>query len=94
MATALFWSTFFSAYDGAPGAAENPVETISGRAALAEIIKLAESQTLLRQGVDVRRLDFTAEATEVRVAHVIGHEDDDVGLLGGDHQAHEEAQEC
>jgi hypothetical protein len=64
-----------------PTPAKSSHQTSPCRAALAEIIKLAEAQTLGREGIEVRRLDFTAEATEIRVSHVIGHDEDDVGLV-------------
>jgi len=43
---------------------------------------LGKAHPLAGEGIDVRRGDFTAVASEVGVAHVIDHDEDDVGALG------------
>ena len=49
------------------------------RVALARIVEPTKTQSALRQLVQVRRLDFSAIATEVGVPHVIYHDDNDIG---------------
>jgi hypothetical protein len=52
-----------------------------GRAARG-VVKLREAQAALREGVEVRRRNFGAVATEVGEAHIVGEDDDDVGAGG------------
>ena len=52
------------------------------RAATRGIIKLRKAKPIRRQFIQRRRLNLTALATDVRKAHVVGHDDDDVWLLG------------
>src|SRR6516162_4623979 len=46
------------------------------------VVELREPQAAGRQSVDIGRLDFTAVTTRIRVAHVIGQDNQDVGLAG------------
>ena len=54
-----------------------------GRAAAGGIVELAEAEALLGQAVEGRRTDFVAVAADVREAHVVGHDQEDVGLFPG-----------
>ena len=49
------------------------------RAAAGGVVELREAHAALRQRVDVRRVDLAAIATHVGVAHIIAHDEDDVG---------------
>ena len=46
------------------------------------VVELAESDAPLGQAVEVRRGDLRAVAADVREAHVVGHNQDDVGPSG------------
>jgi hypothetical protein len=43
---------------------------------------LREADAVLRQRIDIGRLNFSPETTDVGVTNVIGHDDDDVWLVG------------
>jgi len=45
------------------------------------VIELGKAQAVLGQFVQVGRVDFPAEASEVGKAHVVGENDDDVGTF-------------
>jgi len=51
----------------------------ASRVALGRVVELGETQAMFGQHVDVRRLDLAAITTDVRVAHVIDHDQNDVG---------------
>ena len=51
-------------------------------AAAPGIVELTEPYTALRQPVKIRRLNLPAVAPEIREAHVIRHDEDDVGRCG------------
>jgi hypothetical protein len=50
----------------------------ASRSAHGIVVELRESQSIPRQGIDVGRGNLAAIATEIRPAHVIGHDEDDV----------------
>ena len=49
------------------------------RAASARIVKLRKTNAALCQPVEVRRVDFAPVATDIGVAHVVRHDEDDIG---------------
>ena len=49
-----------------------------GRAAAGRVVELREPQAAGGQPVEVRRVDLAAVAADVREAHVVGEDDDDV----------------
>ena len=51
------------------------------RAAAAGIVKLGKSKTVLCQSVQVRGFYLAAEAAYVRIAHIIGHDQNNVGTV-------------
>src|SRR5262245_16444973 len=53
-------------------------QTGARRATTRTVVELIESRPSGSQGVDVRRLNFTAVATDIRVTHVVDHNYDDV----------------
>ncbi len=50
------------------------------------IVELRESQTLSREAVDVRGRNFRTETTDVGIAQIVGHDENDVGLRFIRHQ--------
>jgi hypothetical protein len=68
--------------------APNGLRVVAGRDASARgpaaggVVELCEPQPVRREPVEVWRGDLAAVATGVGVTHVIGEEDDDVGLGG------------
>src|SRR5262249_4504808 len=46
------------------------------------VVKLREAQAIGRECIEARRGDFTAIASDVRKAHVVGENDDDVWSFG------------
>jgi len=58
-------------------------EARASRAAAGGVVEVREPQPVGGQTVEARRVDLTAVAPDVRVTHVIRHDQDDVGLLGG-----------
>jgi hypothetical protein len=48
------------------------------------VVKLAETQSISGERVQIRRGDFAAETADVGEAHVVDEHDDDVRALGGD----------
>ena len=54
----------------------------ASRAAAAGVVKLSEADAAVGKGVKVWGVNLTAVAADVAPAHVIGHDDDDVRLLG------------
>ena len=50
-----------------------------GGVTLGGVVELGETQPALGQPVEVGSLDFPAIAPDIRVAHVIDHDEDDVG---------------
>ena len=55
-----------------------------GGAASSAVVELGEAHASLGQSVEVRGVDFPAMVTEVGKAHVVHHDENDVGTLGGD----------
>jgi len=53
-----------------------------GRAASSRIVELGESKTAASERIEARCRDFTPVAPDVGVAHVIRHDENDVGALG------------
>ena len=51
-----------------------------GGAATGCVVELRKAHTTSSQTVDVRRVDFAAIAADVRKTHVIGHDEEYVGL--------------
>lgn len=56
-------------------------EGASRRAAAAGVVELREAEAVAGELVEVGRVDFAAIASDVGEAHVIGHDEDDIGLL-------------
>ena len=50
-------------------------------AAARTVVELRETNAFLRQFIDVGRIDFAAITTDVREAHVIGKDDNQIGPL-------------
>ena len=57
-------------------------ERSTRRAAATDIIELCESKPVLRQRIEVRRLDFPTEAADIRKPPVIGHDEKDIRTFG------------
>ncbi len=80
--------------------AVNPAEEGGpGGPAAGGVVELGEAETVFGQLVEVRGVDFAAEATEVGESHVVGQDDDDVGAVvgvGQDSKVEEEqeGEEC
>ena len=55
-----------------------------GRATSSAVVELGKTHAPLGQSVEVRGVDFTAMVTEVGEPHVVHHDENDVGALGGD----------
>ena len=51
----------------------------AGRTTPGGVVKLGEAQPVIRQPVEVRGVDFAAVAADVGIAHVIGHDEHDIG---------------
>ena len=56
----------------------------AGGTAAGTVVELGEDDALLSHAVERRRLDLGAEATDVREAHVVGHDEHDVRTVGGE----------
>ena len=54
-------------------------ERCARRGALGVVIELREEHAFGSEPVDVGGLDFPAVTAQVRPAHVVGHDEDDVG---------------
>ena len=50
--------------------------------ALGGIVELRKAEAVFGEAVEVRGFDFRAVASDIGVAEVIDHDDEDVGLLG------------
>ncbi len=48
-------------------------------AAPRRVVEIGVTQTTLREGIEVRGLDLTAEAAEVRIPHIVRQDQNDVG---------------
>ena len=58
-------------------------QTRTGRAAdIAAGMEIGETHPFLGHPIEVRGRDFTPITPRIAVAHVIGHDDDEVGLAG------------
>ncbi len=55
----------------------------AGRAAAGRVVELGEAHAAAGQAVEVGRFDFAAVAAEIGVAHVVRHNEDDVGPRRG-----------
>ena len=53
----------------------------TGRTTTTTVVKLAEAQAATREYVKIRSINLPAIATDVRVAHVIDHDDDNIRPL-------------
>lgn len=53
----------------------------AGRAAAGSVVNLSEAQAVGSEAVDVRCIDFATETADIGKAHIVGKNDDDVGLL-------------
>lgn len=53
----------------------------SGRAATAAVVELIEANAAMGQSVDIGRVDLASVTTDVRVAHIVHHDQDDVGAI-------------
>ena len=60
--------------------------TASGPAA-GSVVELREAQAVLRERIEIRRLNLAAIATEVGVTEIIREDEDDVGLRGEQRRA-------
>jgi len=58
---------------------ETSEEGGAGGAATGGVVELSEAEAVGGEGVEIGGLDLAAVATDVGVAHVIGHDDDDIG---------------
>ncbi len=59
------------------------------------VVKFCEPESVCRQAIQMRRGNFPSIAAKVRVAEVIGHDEDDVGLWGcGTVGAGQQCDEC
>jgi hypothetical protein len=54
----------------------------AGGAAAAAVVELGEADTAVGEGVEVRGFDLATVITEVGEAHVIDHDEDDMGAFG------------
>ena len=54
-----------------------------GRPATGGVVELGKAKAVGRKSIEVGRFNFTTEAAEVGKAHVIGHDQDDVGWSCG-----------
>ena len=54
-----------------------------GRAAAGGIVELCEAQSVAGEPVQIRGMNFPAIAADVGIAHVIRHDQDDVGAFVG-----------
>ena len=54
-----------------------------GGAAPSTVVELGEAYSSLGKGVEVRGVDFAAMVAEVGKSHVVHHDKDDIGSLGG-----------
>ena len=54
------------------------------RPAARGVVKFGEAEATGSEGIEVWRVDLTPEAPEIREAHVIGQDHDDVGALPGE----------
>ncbi len=56
-------------------------ESGSRRTTACSFVELGESRSFAGQAIDVRRFHLAAATTNVRVTHVVGHDQNDVGTL-------------
>jgi hypothetical protein len=42
---------------------------------------LREAQTVFRQAIQMRRIDFAAVTTQIGIAQIVGENDDDIGFI-------------
>jgi hypothetical protein len=56
-------------------------ETGTGGAAAGGIVELRKAQAVGSQAVKMRSINFSAVATDIRVAHIVGHDKQDVRPL-------------
>ena len=61
---------------------ESGEEGGAGGATAGRIVKLGEAHSVGGEGVEIGGFDLAAVATDVGVAHVVGHDDDDVRPFG------------
>jgi hypothetical protein len=45
------------------------------------VVELLETQSIFSKGIDVRRFNLASVATNIRVPHVVGQYDDDIGAV-------------
>ena len=57
-------------------------EGSASRAAAGRVVKLSETHSVGCEGIKIGRFDLTSVAADIGVAHVIGHDDNDIGPLG------------
>jgi hypothetical protein len=62
---------------------ESGKQTGAGRTTTGRVVKLAEANSALGKFVQIRGRYLAAKTTKIRETHVVGHDQNDVGLLLG-----------
>jgi hypothetical protein len=60
---------------------ETRQQTRAGRTASGGVVKLGEPQSIGCQFIQVRGMDFTSIAADIGKAHVVSHNNDDIGAI-------------